>query len=116
MLMWKTAGDSVSLLRGLVSVLFVCAMTGLVLTALFGFEEPNYILLPLSSGLLLTALVAAFAHLSVTRVLNRSQKRIWLHQLTGRRAVWAWAEYLACDDLRAAAIRFAEEPSNGSQS
>jgi hypothetical protein len=107
----KTAADSVTLLRGLVTVLFVCAMAGLVLTALFGFEEPNNTLVLLSSGLLFTATLAVFAHLGVTRVLTRSQKRIWLNQLTGRRAIWAWREYLTCDDLRAAAIRFAEQAS-----
>jgi len=109
MLLSKGTADSLTLVRALVTVLFVCAMAGLVLTAVFGFEQPNNTLLLLSSGLLLTAIVAVFAHLGLTRVLNRSQKRLWFHQLTGRRAVWAWAEYLTCDDLRAAAMRSAED-------
>jgi len=111
----KTAADSRTFLRGLVAVLFVCAMAGLGLTAVFGFEEPDNTLLFLSSGLLLIAIVAVFAHLGVTRVLSRSQKRIWLQQLVGRRAIWAWPEYLSCDDLRAAATRFSaadRQPGN----
>jgi O-antigen/teichoic acid export membrane protein len=110
-MMWKAAMDSLTVLRALVTVLSICAVVGLVLTALFGFEEPNDTLLLLSSGLLLTAVAAVFVHLGFTRSLNRSQKRMWLHHLTGRRAVRAWAEYLSCDDLRDAAIRFGEEPS-----
>jgi hypothetical protein len=106
MSMWKAPADSLTLLRALVTVLSICAMAALVLTALFGFEEPNDTLMLLSSGLLLTAIAAVFAHLGFTRSLNRSQKRIWFRQLTGRRAVRAWSEYLTCDDLRAAAIRF----------
>ena len=111
MLMWKGA-DSLTLLRALVSVLFVCAMAGLVLTVLFGFEEANETLLFLSCGLMLAAIVAVFAHLAATRMLNRAQKRLWLDQLTGRRAASAWAEYLTCDNLRAVAMRFAEEASS----
>ena len=99
------AVGSLTLLRPLVTVLFVCGMAGLALTAVFGFEEPDNTLLLLSSSLLLTAIVAVCAHLRFTQVLNPSQKRVWFHQLTGPRALWAWAEYLTCDDLRAAAIR-----------
>ena len=112
MLMWKTAADSRTLLRALVNVLFICALAGLVLTALLGFEEPNTILLFLSSGLLLMAIVAVFAHLGFTGLISRSEKRVWFHQLTGRRAMWAWGEYLSCEDLHAAAIRFGEEASS----
>ena len=107
--MWKGA-DSLTLLRAFVTVLFVCAMAGLVLTVLFGFEEPNDTLLFLSCGLVLAAIVAVFAHLAATRLLNRAQKRLWLHRLTGRQAASAWAEYLTCDNLRAAASHFAEDP------
>ena len=108
--MWKVPPYfSLTFLRALVTVLFVFAMAGLVLTVVLGFEEPNNTLLLLSSGLLLTAIVAVFAHLGVTEELNRSEKRIWLAQLTGRRATWAWSEYLTCDDLRAAAVSFVDE-------
>jgi hypothetical protein len=108
MLMRKMAVDSLTLLRALMTVLFVCAMAGLLLTALFGFEEPNNILLLLSSGLLLTAIAAVFIHLAVNRQLTRSQKHIWLRHLTGRRALFAWTEYLTCNDLPAAARQFSE--------
>ena len=101
--------NSLTLLRALVVVLLVCAMTGLVLTAVFGFEEPNTTLLLVSSGSLVTAVLAVFGHLALNRVLDRSQKRMWLTQLTGRRAMFAWAEYLACDDLRAAVRQLAQE-------
>ena len=108
--MWKLAPYfSVSRLRTLVTVLFVLAMAGLVLLVVLGFEEPNNTLLLLSSSLLLAAIVAVFAHLGVTEELNRSEKRIWLAQLTGRKAPRAWGEYLTCDDLRAAAVSFVQE-------
>jgi hypothetical protein len=95
-------------LRVIVLVLVVFGVVGLALTALFGFEEPNNTLLLLSSGLLLAAATAVFAHLSVSRALTARQKRIWLRQLTGRRCAWAFGEYLSCDDLGAAATRFAD--------
>jgi len=109
--MQKTTSSSLTLLRAVVTVLFVSGMAGLVLTAGFGFEEPNDVLLLLSSSLLLAAILAVFAHLSLTAALNRAQKGVWLHQLTGRRAAWAFAEYLTSEDLRAAAVRLAEEAS-----
>ena len=105
----KAATDSRTLLRPVVSVLFICAIAGLVLTAVFGFEEPNASLLFLSSGLLFAAIFAVLVHLAVTGALTRAQKRIWLTRLTGRRAAWAWGEYLTCDDLGAAAMRFTVE-------
>ena len=107
----KVATDSRTFLRTFVTVLFVCANAGLLLTALFGFEEPNDRLLLFSFGVLIAATVAVLVHLGVTRSLTRPQKRVWLRRLTGRRAASAWGEYLTCDDLRAAAIRFAEENS-----
>lgn len=108
--MWKVAPYfSVMRLRTLVSVLFVFAMAGFVLTVVFGFEEPNNILVLLSSGLLLTAIMAMFAHLAVTEELSRSEKRIWLAHLIGRKAPWAWSEYLTCDDLRATVLKFEDE-------
>jgi hypothetical protein len=109
--MRNVALGSVTLLRAIVTALVVCGMAGLLLMALFGFEEPNRALLLLSSGLLTTAVVAVFVHLAANRVLNGSQKRIWLRQLTGRRALFAWAEYLTCEDLRAAAHRLSERTS-----
>ena len=105
----KAATDSRTFLRTSVTVLFICAIAGLALTVLFGFEEPSDRLLLFSSGLLIAAIVAILVHLGVTGSLTRPQKRVWLRRLTGRRAALAWGEYLTCDDLRAAAIRFAEE-------
>jgi hypothetical protein len=96
-------------LRVTVAVLVVCGMVGLALTALFGFEEPNTILLLLSAGLLFGAALTVFAHAGLTRVLTPAQRRIWLHQFTGRRAPWAFGEYLNSDDPAAAAIRFTED-------
>lgn len=103
MVIWRQAVDSLTLLRTFVTCLFVCAMSLLGLTAAFGFEEPNRTLLLLSSSLLVSVPVAVFVHLRVTKALDGSQKRVWFHHLTGRRAPWALAEYLTCDDLRAAA-------------
>jgi hypothetical protein len=74
----------------------------------FCFEEPNELLLLASLGLLLTAVIVLVAHLALTRTLDIPQKRRWLRLLSGRRAARAWAEYLSCDDLLAAADRLAE--------
>lgn len=107
----KTATDSVAKLRALVAVLFVAAMTGLFLTAIFGFETADDTLLFVSSGLLLAAFAAVFAHLWLTGALTPAQKRAWLRRLTGGKAPWAWGEYLACGDLSAALDRFDAEQS-----
>jgi hypothetical protein len=105
-------GKSATRLRTLVTVLFVLASAGLVLTGLLGLEAPNDALLITSIGLLFAAVLAVFAHLGTTDRLTNRQKRVWLRKLTGRTAVSAWADYLNCDDLQAAAIRFAEEELN----
>src|SRR5687768_10713573 len=102
-----TAPDSRALLRPIVSGLFICAFAGLVLTAVFGFEEANGNLLLLSASLLLTAILVVFVHLGVTAALSGPQRRLWLMRLTGRGAIWAFGEYLTCDDLRATATTFA---------
>jgi hypothetical protein len=103
--MGKAATDPVGLLRAFVTVLCLCSIVGLVLTVVFSFEEPNAPLLLGSAVLLLTAAISVLAHVAFTRVLSRSQKRVWLRLLTGRRAVYAWREYLCSDDLGAAAVR-----------
>src|SRR5947208_2062673 len=97
----NTIAGSLTLVRVAVTALFVCAIAGLAITSLVGFEEPNDVLLILSSSLLLIGVLIVFAHLLLTRLLDRWQKRRWFHQLTGRKAVSAWSEYLSCDDLRA---------------
>ena len=100
---------SVTLLRSVVTVLVVFAMAGFLLTLVLGFEEPNEALLLLSSGLMVTAVLAVFAHLAVTQELNRSEKRIWLARLTGRKAPWAFSDYLNCEDLHATAVSYVED-------
>jgi hypothetical protein len=99
----------VTLLRAVVTVLVVFAMAGFLLTLVLGFEEPNNALLLLSSGLMVTAVLAVFAHLAVTEELNRSEKRIWLARLTGRKAPWALSDYVTCEDLRATAARYVQD-------
>jgi hypothetical protein len=94
---------------GAFAVLGVFGIVGLVLTAMLGLEEPNSTLLVLSSVLLFAAPLATLVHLSVTRDLTREEKRIWIQQLTGRRAAWAFADYLTCHDRRATAKRLVEE-------
>jgi hypothetical protein len=84
-------------------------MAGLVLMATLAFEEPNHALLLVSSLLVFAAPIAAALHLVVTRELSRQEKRIWIRQLTGRRAPWAFSDYLTSPDRRATARRLAEE-------
>lgn len=52
-------------LRLTVTVLFVCGIAGIILTALFGFEAPNDILLGASAALLCGAALTVFVHLGV---------------------------------------------------
>jgi Mn2+/Fe2+ NRAMP family transporter len=82
-------------------------IVGLALTAFLGFEEPDTTLVVVSSVLLFAAPVAMLVHLSLTRELTRQEKRIWLRQLTGRRAARAFSEYLTSQDRRATARRLA---------
>jgi hypothetical protein len=89
--------------------LSVLGLVGLAGTVLIGFEEPNGTLLLLSSVLVFAAPVAGLVHLGLTRTLTPTEKRIWLHELTGRRAAWALSEYLTCHDRRSTARRLAEE-------
>lgn len=90
-------------------VLSVVGMTGLAMTVLIGFEEPNNTLLLFSTILALAAPAAMLVHLSVTKELTRQEKRIWIQELTGPRAPWVFSEYLTCHDRRAIAERFVEE-------
>jgi hypothetical protein len=82
---------------------------GLGLTALLGFEKPSNTLLLVFSVLVLAAPVAMLVHLSATRELTREEKRIWIRELTGPRAPWAFSDYVASSDRRATAGRLAEE-------
>jgi hypothetical protein len=96
-------------LLGACAVLNLFGVAGLVLTAMLAFEEPNSALLLVSSLLLFAAPIAVLLHLVVTRELSRQEKRIWTQQLTGRRAPWAFSDYLSSPDRRATAKRLAEE-------
>lgn len=91
------------------TILSLFGMAGLVLTAALGFEEPNRALLLFSSLLSLAAPVTVLMHLFVTRELSRHEKQIWVRQLTGRRAPWAFSEYLTSRDRRVTAKRLAKE-------
>jgi hypothetical protein len=94
---------------GACAVLNLFGMAGLVLTATLAFEEPNAALLLVSSLLLFAVPIAVLMHLVVTRELSRQEKRIWIQQLTGGRAPWAFSDYLTSPDRRATAKRLAEE-------
>jgi len=96
-------------LLGALAILSLFGIVGLGLMALFGFEQPNSLLLLVSSVLVLAAPVGVLVHLVVTRELTREEKRVWIRALTGPRAPWALSDYLACGDRPAAARRFAEE-------
>ena len=94
--------------------LTVVGVVAMTVTLLLGFEEPNGILLLISSILLFTAPVAMLAHLALTHELTPGEKRIWLRALTGRRAPAAWSAYLTCRNRRDAIGRLAQ-PSPGQE-
>ena len=94
---------------GVLAALSLLGLVGLGLTALFGFEKPNNMLLLVSSVLVLSAPVAMLMHLILTRELTREEKRIWIRELTGPRAPWAFSDYVTSDDRSATARRLAEE-------
>jgi hypothetical protein len=95
------------------AVLSLFGIVGLGLTALFGFETPNNMLLLVSSVLVLAAPVVMLVHLCTTRELTRQEKRIWIRALTGPRAPWAFSDYVSSDDRAATARRLAEELAKG---
>jgi hypothetical protein len=105
--------DHLRHLRLAVAALLLLGFAGLVLTMLLGFESPNRALLYLSSVLLLAPVLVTFAHLALTRVLTSRQRRIWCRHLTGRRAIWAFGDYLNCTDPGATADRLPERPARG---
>ena len=94
---------------GALTLLSLAGIVGLGLTALLAFEKPNSMLLLVSSLLVLATPVAMLVHLSATRELTREEKRIWIRQLTGPRAPWAFSEYVTSDDRPATARRLEEE-------
>lgn len=92
--------------RSVVVGLSLLGLVGIALAVLLPFEEPSHVLLLLSTALLFTPVVAVFAHVKLTGALTTEQRKVWLHRLAGRRAPWALAEYLSCDDLGSAADKF----------
>ena len=106
-----TTINSLSALRALVLSLAVLGLAGLILTATLAFEEPNATLLLLSTCLLIAPVAAVFIHLYATQALTPEQRRAWFRQLTGRRALWAFGEYLNASDPAAAAAAFAAKGS-----
>jgi hypothetical protein len=79
---------AVNKLLAALAVLSLVGIVGLGLTALFGFEKPNSMLLLASSVLVLAAPVTMLVHLCTTRELTRQERRIWIRALTGPRAPW----------------------------
>ena len=82
------------------ALLTVVGVVAMAVTLLLGFEEPNGILLLISSILLFTAPVAILTHLALTHELTPGEKRFWLRALVGRRAPAAWSAYLTCRNRR----------------
>jgi hypothetical protein len=91
------------------AALSVCGMAGLAALGLLGFEEPDTTLLLISSALVFAAPIAVLVHLGFTRELTREEKRIWIHELTGRRAPWAFSDYVTTEDRRATTRKLSEE-------
>ncbi len=86
----------------------VLGIAGLLLTGVFGFEEPNNTLLLLSFILIFAAPVSVLAHLGTTRGLTRQEKRIWIRALASTRIASAFSAYTTCPDRRALLERFEE--------
>jgi hypothetical protein len=105
--------DHLRVLRMAVVGLLLLGLAGTVLTALLGFESPNRTLLYVSSALLLAPLLVTLAHVGLTRAMTTEQRRLWLRYFTGRRALWAFGEYLNCTDPGAAADRLSGRSARG---
>ena len=81
----------------------------LMVALLTGFEEANTGLIVLASILIFAPPVAMLVHLSVTRELTTTEKRIWIHELASTRAGSAFATYFTVADRRAASRQLARE-------
>ena len=90
-------------------VVSTLGFAGLVVTVAMGFEEPTPVLLGLSSVALVIPVLGAFAHLALTRELTPQEKRAWLRDLIGPRALWSWSSYLMCSNRREAASTLAQQ-------
>jgi uncharacterized membrane protein len=83
----------------------VLGLVLLALTALIGFEQPNTMLLIVSSVLIFLAPLGMLVHLTMTRELTREEKRLWIQELTSRRGASGLADYLTSHDRRTAIRR-----------
>jgi len=90
------------------ALLTIVGAVAMAVTMLLGFEEPNGILLLVSSILLFAAPVAMLAHLALTHELTAEEKRIWFRALTGRRALAACSMYLSGGNRREAIGRLTQ--------
>jgi hypothetical protein len=78
---------------------------GLLLTVVFGFEEPDVRWLAGSSALLAVAPLGLLLHLTFTRELNRREKRLWLTSFAGLKDPGLFAEYFTSQSRGAATQR-----------
>jgi hypothetical protein len=83
--------------------LSVFGLGATVVMLVLGFETPHTGLLRLSAFCVFSTPLAVLVHLAATTDLTNSQKRIWLRALLGRKAPWAFAEYLRTADRGAIA-------------
>jgi hypothetical protein len=96
-------------IRHAVTGLSLVGLAGLLLTLLFGFEEPNAILLWPCSATALAAPVVVVIHLAYTETLAADKKRAWWTSFAGANVFSAVSEYLSSPDLAASAERRAIE-------
>ena len=87
--------------------LSLLGMVGLATTVLLGFEEPNGMMLLISSLLFFAAPLALAVHLMMTKELSPQERRTWIRELTSVRSGQALSAYLTSDDRAAAAETFA---------
>ena len=67
-------------------VLTALGLVGLLFIGVIGFEEPDGLLLLLSSLFLLCGPLVVFGHLAVTSELTIIEKKAWMRLFLGRRA------------------------------
>jgi ABC-type multidrug transport system permease subunit len=83
----------------------VAGFAGLMLTGLTGFEEPNEVLLLVSTVLLVAAPAAVLLHLSLTTELTRDEKHAWMRAFASSRIASAFSTYITSPDRREAMRR-----------
>jgi hypothetical protein len=83
-------------------------LAGMLIVGATGFEEPAGGLLVSSLLLALATPAAMLLHLAFTKELTWPEKRMWLQELAGSRALRVFAAYLTCADRRAFTRRLVE--------